>query len=531
MAPTVTIIRSSIPQGTTPHGYRTVSTGSLPNCQSDIAALSTDDTQQTTDTPTIKSHQPRVATFKILTHSRNNEPWTSEDDRRLVALKSQGLTWSSIASILKRHRTACSRRYDKLTVPDPLSKTISGDASTHIDPVFAENAKNRERLFNLVNQGISWAKIGQEFGLKANVCQIQWRRLRRQIFDSSNESVTAEKQTTLASPSTTSSIRSLKNLMSVLVPAVQTYGTDQWETISQQVFGGGFSPAWLRHQYVKYEQKRSKWTKQEGQELIDAVQAALGAPITDQNYDLTLPQWEAIASKTGGKRTVEDCRRRWRLHQLAQASAESSARKSHQVETNEKQVSDRYIPWTDEASARLVSLIPACSKSVGEKELIDWLKVEDGMKSFGYTKLQCKARWNRMIRISNLTSTSLPVTATSATSMGTTSLVRVSSQPWDQQEIETLLRGIADQGDRGWTNIQREYLPNRLAKGIQGKWDGIIRKLLRESYVNLTSIEHEAERLYGQVARKELEQIIAKWPCLISKAKEKNSLKEINHKK
>ncbi|KAG0270361.1 hypothetical protein DFQ27_008376 [Actinomortierella ambigua] len=513
-----------------------------------LAAIPTGDKQQAA-AATQPSHT-HVASFRILAKARNNAPWTPQDDRRLVALRVQGCTWGTIASILSRHRTACSRRYDQLSMNGWPSDVVECDSTGQINPMFAEHSENRELLFRLVNQGTSWKQIGYVFGLKANVCQIQWRRLRRQMdhcsadkpaaFDDQLEAGSLDRRRSISS--STSSSRSRTGFQLALTQAVQDYGPDQWETISQQVFDGKFSPAWLRYQYVRHEQERTKWTKLEDQQLLSAVRAMIEPSIIGQCSDLTLSQWEIIASGLGGQRAVDECRKRWRKLRLTNPSHNNTCMASPtQKHADQKTKTDKYMVWTDEASARLKSLVPTCTKDEHGKRLIDWLKVEDGMKPLGYTKSQCKARWNRMIKISSLMSTSPVMAVTSMTTTTTStatvaatvavpslssSLGRALGRPWEQQEIEALLRGVADLGDGAWARIQRKHLPNRLDKGIQGKWNGIMRKLWRESFVNLTSIEHEAERTYGPVARRDLELIAVKWPHLISKAEKKHSLEK-----
>ncbi|KAI1315448.1 hypothetical protein EDD11_000781 [Mortierella claussenii] len=344
---------------------------------------------------------------------RNDSAWTPDQDSLLLDLRTQGRTWTEIGQVLHRSRQSCNRRFD--SVLDPKNGAA-----------FWNDHPDRIRLLKeLVSQHLSWKVIAQQLGTNASSCKHQWKLLNQQ------EKLEAEEVKTR-----TTSLEPVMQFRAddqqLLKEAVEEYGTDQWQTISEKVFGPQYSPAYLRRQYTKLEQRRKVWTGQQEEALETAVTERYQSHRYSLSWDasgvdiLSDEDWKVIAGSIAGEHTAAECREKWLRLQVTIMSLRTRTATPENDEGNNppgqsskpraSQGGSR-VAWTEEESQQLESIINSI-RADSKDALVEWDKVAKQMDN-KFTRQQCKSRWNRVLRLNSGDSTGA----------------------WSEEEIENLLKG------------------------------------------------------------------------------------------
>ncbi|KAF9987976.1 hypothetical protein BGZ65_000662 [Modicella reniformis] len=471
-----------------------------PSCRSTNQALTVSEVYLLSiSTPTTTPSTPSPSlSLRIKSKIRNHASWTAEADALLLDLRAQGQTWNQIGQALGKSRQACNRRFD--AVLDPEMGTA----------FWTQQPDRNQTLRQLVTQGFGWKHIATQLETKASACEKQWRTLERErILASAGvvvEAVTTkegehgEKNQDHSSDVRTKSSQFRTANVQLLNRAVIEYGTDQWERIAERVFESRFSPTYLRLRYAKLERSRKIWTEEQDEHLLmETVRCyksnPLPAPSTVvlSSLDvLSKSQWETVACVIPGEHTATECRERWLRLQLNKTgrriwSSVLDINDGENMTRQQKPLASR-VAWTPEQSQRLESIVLNMKR--GSINVIEWGKVSTLMDR-EFTKEQCESRWNRLVRRTNCTSRGR----------------------WNNEEIDSLIRGICDLGDQ-WTKISQKWVPGRTPKTIQGKWKTIVSKLNQEMVIRRWTWPVACTETFGEQTGMLLGELPSRWPNL-----------------
>ncbi|KAG0321920.1 hypothetical protein BGZ99_003610 [Dissophora globulifera] len=146
------------------------------------------------------------------------------------------------------------------------------------------------------------------------------------------------------------------------------------------------------------------------------------------------------------------------------------------------------VCWSQEQIERLTSILQRM-RGDSEETLIQWDVVAIEMRG-EFSKQQCKSRWNRMQRQGE-------------------GAVK-STGRWSEGEIDNLIRGVADLGDR-WTEIHRQWLPGRTPTFIQAKWTALASKLRREMVIRRWTWKQACLETFGKEIDVRLGKLPSNW--------------------
>ncbi|CAO3570803.1 unnamed protein product [Mortierella alpina] len=435
---------------------------------------------------------------KLRIHSagarRNNSYWFPEDDSRLLALRHKGLPWHQIGQALGRSRQACNRRFNAVLDPE------------NGKPFWTRHPEMNAILETLVAQRLGWSKIADYIGINASSCEKQWRELKHQ----QELQQKSRMQTETASARKPQKVKSkpVKHRpfrmtdVELLKAAVAEHGTHRWDTIAQIVFQSRYTVHHLRYQYSRLERTRQVWTLQQDNQLLQVVARWVSKDqhLSPEKVDIPDSQWDAIADATQGEHTGEECRRRWLKlllrgsKRIARARARDESTPSAKPSTDDQE--PKRVVWTTEQSLLLESIIQDLKRT--HEDRIEWKVVSDRMGP-GFSKAQCKSRWNRMIEQSSLSKTG----------------------SWNSQELEHLFSGLLAVGP-AWTEIHRQWLPGRSPKFIQGKWKQILGRVNQDQVIQRLSWQDACVNSFGSKVGGILDQAARKWPNITVDRKEPN---------
>ncbi|KAF9171227.1 hypothetical protein BGX21_008875 [Mortierella sp. AD011] len=485
---------------------------------------------------------------------KNYSQWTSETDNQLLSLRSQGKTWIEIGKILGRSRQACNKRYDAILCPE------SGA------PFWEKYPEKIQILQDLRAQGWGWPVIALQVGTKASSCERQWKKVERDrltALATTTTTATTIDEAAETLEATTDHMKPILRFKSSHVPllkdAVAKYGTNQWETISIEVFKSMITPEYLKHHYLKLERKRKSWTDRQNEQLINAVQnicsknkinlvesnpvrpavpttkeevtaATITMPISLTRIDdiLNESHWEDVAESIPGH-TASECRERWiRLRAWESGLSRIFARNSgeNKLNTNSSHENDssqplerqqrrssksttecsseRYIRWTPEQTQRLETSVKT-AKDSSDWNHRGWENVATLMDS-EFTKEQCKARWFRLQR-------EIKSTRSNNTNGGQGGGDGDGGGRWGRDEIEDLIKGVHEFGF-DWMKIKQKWVQGRTGSLCQGKWTRVKTKLNLEMAVRKCSWRQVCRDIYGPEIGRMLDELPERWPSI-----------------
>ncbi|KAF8972385.1 hypothetical protein BGZ46_010126 [Entomortierella lignicola] len=329
-------------------------------------------------------------------------------------------------------------------------------------------------------------------------------------------------------------LRFNSSLVPVLMNAVAEYGTDQWETISVKVFGSKVTPEYLKHHYLRLEQKRKTWTDQQLEQLINAVSdvcdksqhrvesdPVISTVTTSRaRIDSVLDEshWDQIAKSLPGEHTAIECRERWirmkigrggqrRIDSIAGDTCENNPKEINTSDSSEKQskskatksTTESYTRWTAEQTHRLEAIVNSARERSDWKHN-GWENVAELM-NHEFTKAQCKARWVRLEReIKDR---------------------NISTGPWSREEVQDLIKGINEFGPN-WIKIREKWVQGRTASFCQGKWSRLKTRLNLEMTIRRCSWSRVCKEIYGDEMGEILGRLPERWPTICDMPVKKN---------
>ncbi|KAG0370761.1 hypothetical protein BC939DRAFT_462770 [Gamsiella multidivaricata] len=456
--------------------------------RSNHLALTQSDSIPSSDTPT-PSQTVRLR-IDSAGHKRNSLSWTPEADSILLDLRAKGQTWAQIGEVLGKSRQACNRRFDSVIDPN------NGASFWTLHP------EKNHALKQLVAEGQGWKHIADQLGTKASACEKQWRLLERERI-LAEELVNKERSqdtTTLSEERLRHRFRTAD--VHLLKKAVAERGSDQWDLIATDIFESRYTAAYLRYQHARLERMRRVWTEQQDRDLYQAMtdwhsrKRLPTAVATFQSVvdTLTQSEWDTVARSLTGEHTALECRERWLRMQLKGTRQRKSLLDTTSTDNTVKSMTSvtkqggkREI-WTAEQSQRLVSIIKSMENLEGG--VLEWDKISKRMNG-EFTKVQCKSRWTRMMKQAQYSSTG----------------------PWDEEEIENLIRGVVEMGDK-WTEISRKWVPGRTPTYVQAKWKSIASKLKKEMVIRRWTWQQVCVETFGETSGKVLGELSSSRPHL-----------------
>ncbi|KAF9359783.1 hypothetical protein BGX26_011442 [Mortierella sp. AD094] len=356
----------------------------------------------------------------------------------------------------------------------------------------------------------------------------------------------------------------------LLKDAVAKYGTDQWETISVEVFKSRITPEYLKHHYVKLEQERKSWNDRQNEQLINAVlnvcnnnkiknrdqlvesilagstatttkEAAVAttttpASLTGIDDILDESHWENVAESIPGH-TASECRERWirmqmrenglrRIIALARDSGEnkldsssrsgendSSQSLKRQQQQRQQQRSSKSM--TGCFSERYIRWTPEQTQRLetfvkAAKGGSDWK--HRGWENVAtlmhpeFTREQCKARWFRLQR-------EIKRTNSNNSSGGQSGGGGGDGGRWGRDEVEDLIKGVHELGF-DWMKIKQKWVQGRTGSLCQGKWTRVKTKLNLEMAVRKCSWGQVCKDIYGSEIGEMLDELPERWPSI-----------------
>ncbi|KAF9943363.1 hypothetical protein BGZ67_000043 [Mortierella alpina] len=433
--------------------------------------------------PSAPSSSPRLRIHSA-SSKRNSSYWSPEDDSLLLDLRHKGQPWHQIGQALGRSRQACNRRFNAVLDPD------------NGKPFWARHPEMNVILETLVAKRLGWNKIADYIGINASSCEKQWRELKQQqrLEQHQQQQSCMQADTTAEGPQRRpSKQRPFRRAdVELLKAAVAEHGNYRWDSIAEIVFQSRYTVHHLRYQYTKLERRRQVWTLQQEGTLLQVVAGLVPKDrlITPEKVAIPDSQWDAVADTIQGEHTGEECRRRWLKLQLtgSKGTGKGGDGPTQSANSSARLPTSTRVVWTAEQSLLLESIIQDMKNTKSPEDQIAWKVVSDRMGP-GFSKAQCKSRWNRMIEQSALSKTGR----------------------WNSQELEHLFSGLLAVGP-AWTEIHRDWLPGRSPKFIHGKWKQILSRVSQDQVIQRLSWQDACVKSFGSAVGGILDQAAKRWP-------------------
>ncbi|KAF9972763.1 hypothetical protein BGZ73_004041 [Actinomortierella ambigua] len=458
-----------------------------------------------------RSHFRERHVSSVSNTNRTRRPWQPENDVKLLELRRQGCSWKAIGQFFGRSQQVVKRRFNSV-----LGLETYGRHGLSSPKAIAKQMAILKIW--IYEQGMSWEQAALLLDTKASVLQH-----RVQMFDKEQDNcqdllqkeressqdlsdVTGKREDRQATR-----VRFSRAGEAKLLKAIDIYGTDDWETIAEQIFDNRYTPQQLRRKFISVKH----WTQARENLLMKSV-----PPVVQDSEDIRNDSvWQAAADeievKEGVRYTLEECRSKWldvmqrqgrrpdewgspwsaqeidafweqwKLHgqnwdviadQLGRRTADECRHKFSYLfkdvskkgpkDPDELEALRVYfstsspgrVYWNTEMQDRLTAAVDAW-RELSKGERINWKWVARRVDIPGVTGDKCFHRWSNY---------------------HLKDLRRPNSMGFSQDEDQRLLKAAADYQHRIWVELtQRGLFPDRSAEALQARWNEIRDSLMR----------------------------------------------------
>ncbi|KAG0266068.1 Myblike DNAbinding domain-containing protein [Actinomortierella ambigua] len=486
--------------------------------------------------PTLERPLPLIRLLShvssVLNTKRTRRPWQLENDVKLLELRRQGWSWKAVAQFFGRSQTVVRRRFNGLLGLGTYGRHGPSSSSNAL-------GKQMEVLKIWINeQGMSWEQAAMLLDTKVPILQ---HRLR--VFQEEQEDLRVLLQTEDEGVKETASVADRRKTRqptrvrfsqtgeAKLLQAIEQYGTDDWETIAEQVFDNKYTPHQLRRKFIKikhwnraredrlmsyvslvdndpkdvrndavWQAAADEIAVKEGVQYtpaecrdkwIDVVQrmgvelADWSRPWSDKDIDAFWKQWkthgqdwEAIAGQLE-RRTAKECRQRFSY--LLKDVSKKGPKDPDEIEALRTYFSTSYsarVNWTTDMQDRLFAAVQAW-RDMGKGMRINWKWVARRVDIPGVTGRKCLMRWNNY---------------------HLKDLRRPNSMGFSEEEDQKLMKAVADYQQEIWIELARRGLfADRPAEALQARWDEIRDSLVRVGSSDTRTVEDVQEDIAKMV--------------------------------